>query len=747
VTVRDLASVASASSLDRPQSSGPSVNAGERVTRGKFVIGTQGRGTAGLYVRKTSQPQGRYILTCAHVLGTSAFLSEGQQLADANSVYSPELSRCSDIECNKPIGHVVSDTLEKLRENVVQAKVEINGRAFAVDAALIELAQNAEASNDVPQIGAITGVRDLIQEWGLGPGSGLALNQAQQIAVEKFGATTSHTHGRIGRLKLETVKEPPQNGNDAVVSEALVFEIDAVLGPGEEVLKREYELDMVKFLANLNIDKPSDVAAMFPGPLVTGEIGGPTDAPTLILTGSLFSQPGDSGSPIVDQSRKVVGILRSGTVKEIYVKGEAHPVSVQIGNSQAVFIRAAFEKLQVELMPPGQNTAGPGVATPGMAIRRGPRETADWAAVERMRRDLEATVMGASLARLCRRHYDEVRQLVHHRRRVKVTWHRFKGPGFVNSFLRASRQSGWPLRREIDGVSLPDALRAMRDVLAVEGSAPLRAAVEACAQEILDLATCVSSVEDMTKALRGSALPDGHSVGDQTLPALRIVNSRGVPGTAGVMARDHSGARLLIANHHVIFGGGAATGEVVWALPPDDEGAREPRAAALGTARSGRIGRVSFEGAVYFVDCALIELSDLTRFPDWLRSVLDGPWPAAVAAAHPGAGAIKHGPSTGTTLGTIIDAAYPDRPFIEGRSWTAPGQLLIQSRDPELNFSAPGDSGAALLDEQGRILGLMWGSNSGGQGVACPIEPVLDCLGVALEKSDDVPGVRGRRSA
>jgi hypothetical protein len=229
---------------------------------------------------------------------------------------------------------------------------------------------------------------------------------------------------------------------------------------------------------------------------------------------------------------------------------------------------------------------------------------------------------------------------------------------------------------------------------------------------------------------------------------LRIVNSRGVPGTAGVMVRDPSGARLLIANHHVIFGGGASEGEVVWALPPDDEDALpEPRAAAVGTARAGRIGRVTFQGTVYFVDCALIELFDLTRFPDWLRSVLDGPWPAAVAAAHPGAGAIKHGASTGTTQGTIIDAAYPDRPFIEGRSWTAPGQLLIQPRDLDLNFSAPGDSGAALLDEQGRILGLMWGSNSGGQGVACPIEPVLDCLGVALEKSDDVPGVRGRRSA
>ena len=733
---------------DQPQSSGPSVNAGEQVTRGKFVVGTQGRGTAGLYVRKTTQPQGRYILTCAHVLGRAAFLSEGQQLADANSVYSPELSRCSDIECNKPIGHVVSNTLETLRENVIQAKVDINGRGFAVDAALIDLAPNAEASNDVPKIGAIIGVRDLIQEWGLGPGSGLTLDQGQQIAVEKFGATTNHTHGRIGRLKLETVKEPPQNGNDAVVSEALVLEIDAVLGAGEEPLKREDELDMVKFLANLSIDKPSDVAAMFPGPLVSGEIGGPTDSPTLILTGSVFSQPGDSGSPIVDQGRKVVGILRSGTVKEIYVKGEAHPVNVQIGNSQAVFIRAAFEKLQVELMPAGQNTAGPGVATPGMAIRRGPRETIDWAAVERARRNIEATVMGASLARLCHRHFDEVRQLVHHRRRVKVTWHRFKGPGFVNAFLRASHQAGWPLRRDIDGVRFPDALRAMRDVLAAEGSPALRAAVDERAQEILDLAARVSSVEEMTNALRGAASPGRQTPADTALPVLRIVNSRGVPGTAGVMVRDPAGGRLLIANHHVIFGGGASAGETVWALSPDDEDPLlDPRAAALGTARSGRIGRVTFQGTVYFVDCALIELFDDTRFPEWLRSALDGPWPTALAAAHPGAGAIKHGSSTGTTEGTIVDAAYPDRPFMEGRSWAAPRQLLIQSRDPELNFSAPGDSGAALLDEQGRILGLMWGSNTGGQGVACPIEPVLDCLGVVLGKPDDATGVRGRRSA
>jgi hypothetical protein len=70
-------------------------------------------------------------------------------------------------------------------------------------------------------------------------------------------------------------------------------------------------------------------------------------------------------------------------------------------------------------------------------------------------------------------------------------------------------------------------------------------------------------------------------------------------------------------------------------------------------------------------------------------------------------------------------AGQPSRRF-RGRWRTAPAQLLVDPRSRDLNFATPGDSGAALVDEQGRVVG----SNANGQGVyvsrkvpACDLAP------------------------
>lgn len=210
--------------------------------------------------------------------------------------------------------------------------------------------------------------------------------------------------------------------------------------------------------------------------------------------------------------------------------------------------------------------------------------------------------------------------------------------------------------------------------------------------------------------------------------ALSIASAFGVPGTAGAIVTDTTGALFLLSNHHVVFGGGAKAGDCVWGFPSncgDDH-----NVALLGWGRRGQIGRVTWECDTIFVDCALVELANVSTYPDWLHRALKCDWPIETAEPEPGMRVVKNGASTGATKGILVDVAYPDCPFIGDRAWTAPGQLLIESVDSTLNFSGPGDSGALLLDDRGRMLGLLWGSNTGGQGIACPIMPVLDCLGV-----------------
>jgi hypothetical protein len=217
-----------------------------------------------------------------------------------------------------------------------------------------------------------------------------------------------------------------------------------------------------------------------------------------------------------------------------------------------------------------------------------------------------------------------------------------------------------------------------------------------------------------------------------TRPALAIANANGLPGTAGLIVVDAEGARAVLTNHHVVFAGGAAIGDRVWALPSVTDGHDPADVVCLGRTRAGRIGRITFTGETCFVDCALVRMENEELFPTWLIASLADLYVTEVANAEPGLPVIKCGATTGLTAGMIADVAYPDHPYIGDRWWKAPGQLLIDSRDGELNFSAAGDSGAAVLDEQGRVVGLLWGSNANGQGISCPIAPVLDCLGATL---------------
>jgi len=76
----------------------------------------------------------------------------------------------------------------------------------------------------------------------------------------------------------------------------------------------------------------------------------------------------------------------------------------------------------------------------------------------------------------------------------------------------------------------------------------------------------------------------------------------------------------------------------------------------------------------------------------------------------------------------LVDTEHREPMLIDGQVLEAPGQLLVDPANPAVDFSAPGDSGAALLDGAGRMVGLVWGATRDGQGIACPIAPVLEYL-------------------
>lgn len=454
--------------------SAPSVTAGAQLVRGKYASGLSGIGTAGPVVRLQGQSTGALIMTCAHVLGPAALIPN----PDGDAVYSPAAKLFLGLSCNSPFGQVYAKSLLPNSPGGLPAQVVIGQETFGIDAALVQVAGNTTALNTIPSIGKITGVRDLVQEWGLSTSyqSNLTLTSAQQIAVRKYGASTQYTEGTATALVRQPVAGVSGPG-------ALLLAVAA--RSGAPPFTQTYDIDIDRFIADQNsgITSVDQVVAEFKAPMSATRVGS-SSSNTIQVSGPTFSQRGDSGAPVVDGAGNLIGIVASGTFIALYVSGEQDPVLVNAGDSQVVFIGPALQSVGATFLPGGQQTSGATVVVPGIAIGPSAHDGADWMMWERSWSGFADTPLGQQFSRAVQRHFDEVSHLVHEDRRVKVAWHRNKGPAFAAALLRATRDLEYSMPRHIDGVPREQMIRAMRDALMASGSAGLRAAIVEQGDEI-----------------------------------------------------------------------------------------------------------------------------------------------------------------------------------------------------------------------------------------------------------------------
>jgi hypothetical protein len=217
----------------------------------------------------------------------------------------------------------------------------------------------------------------------------------------------------------------------------------------------------------------------------------------------------------------------------------------------------------------------------------------------------------------------------------------------------------------------------------------------------------------------------------------RLANSRGVPGTLGGLAVTRGGANVFLSAHHVLFGLGGIEGESVWSV---EQAHGVPRFRLLGQTLRGYWGVVRHADHEVFVDCAIGQIGgEVSSRSD---AHADG-----IAAPRAGARVSKVGSATRVTEGIVVDVSYPDVAHCWGRAHQAPGQILVQGLSSEGSppaFSAEGDSGSLLINEENKAIGLLWGVTQRGEGVASPIAAVLQTLEVELWQPAEV-GQRDRR--
>lgn len=453
----------------RPMTKTPSIAAGDKISR-YIPNDSQASGTLGAIVRLGTAAD-RYILTNQHVLDDTSNLFDG-----AYDVYDPHIKTCAGIHCNNPVAQISASS------GVREMRPETDGNSYFVDCALAKIGTDVTATNRLPDIGALDqGARDLSLETG-----------TPNVSVHKHGARSGTTVGTV-------IEWHVHNGPNEEFPYVESWELRVHPAPG------------AAFNGSWTLDPDEDQTAKlanFSGSPVTATITTDGDTKTLHASGMIMANEGDSGSIVVDDQRRVVGLLwGSYTVAfDVLIDDRQDRVFVPLGDATVAYFFPVCHALgldpQSAVIPPAATSAGAALVREEWPD---PRDAGNDHALRGLEALAASTPAGRRLIALLGAHYAELANLVHHRRRVTVTWHRIRGPAIVAAALHALRGRDAPLPGASSGVRLVDALVRLRAALIAEGSPALVAAIEAETDTILRVAERATSVPALLEALRDAA--------------------------------------------------------------------------------------------------------------------------------------------------------------------------------------------------------------------------------------------------
>jgi hypothetical protein len=221
--------------------------------------------------------------------------------------------------------------------------------------------------------------------------------------------------------------------------------------------------------------------------------------------------------------------------------------------------------------------------------------------------------------------------------------------------------------------------------------------------------------------------------GGVSIGPVRAVQGQVWAGTLGAVVRDNNtGNPLLLSNFHVLaVDQDGQPGDAV-AQPSLVDGGRDP------TSIVGALQRVALTGTV---DAAVASLQGRGHSVEIIEiGTISG-----TATATPGMAVRKRGRTTGLTYGIVdgvslsITLPYPGNVG----SKTLTDQIDVRPDTVHnAEFADHGDSGAVLVNDEGKIVGLHFAGSNDGHGVANPIADVLSALDVSLWTDMAKPGVK-----
>lgn len=198
-----------------------------------------------------------------------------------------------------------------------------------------------------------------------------------------------------------------------------------------------------------------------------------------------FSDSGDSGSVIMNDTNQIVGLLWGGdsSTDTVDITFACH-----ISDVLDAFRNASSE---IEI-----------VNTP---VDRAAHASRDLLATQRMdldiREQLLETEKGQILVHLFEMHQKEVLNLINHNRAVKVVWHRHQGPAFTAHIANSFREENYSIPPSVKGIFLQELLIKMATVLKENGQLSLKKAIETHALTLIEDTYGAHTVSDFIKKI------------------------------------------------------------------------------------------------------------------------------------------------------------------------------------------------------------------------------------------------------
>lgn len=222
---------------------------------------------------------------------------------------------------------------------------------------------------------------------------------------------------------------------------------------------------------------------------------------------------------------------------------------------------------------------------------------------------------------------------------------------------------------------------------------------------------------------------------DDDIRQGRLQNGLMTVGTLGCFVHLESGSPAFISNNHVIAGENRGRRGDDRILQPS--GGPSSSSDQIGILHNFVDLQISPSEAgqrtALFneVDAGSVQLDNEVRFTQGYLPFRNLIAPNGTARARIGDRVFKVGRSTGLTFGEVVEAGTIVGPvhYAPGPCWFR-RSLVIEGIDGTL-FSDKGDSGAAIVRENGEVVGLLYAGN-GQQTYACPIETVLRELRCSL---------------